>query len=144
MRRYSIWFVPALLGFCVCATLATSSIASLLDDRQANMREIARSFGPMVQMYRRMTFDAPTVRARSTEIASALQRLSTLYPPGSEHADRWSSSDIWTDRAGFDKANAKAYAAAVALSKAGDQNTFRDGLQRLGGACIACHHGYRN
>lgn len=133
----------SLFGLFGCVTLATTSIADLLDDRQATMKHISRAFEPMAQMYKKLTFDAGTVAARSNEIATDLQHFLVLFPAGSEKADTASSPKIWTDRAGFEKAQARAYAAAVALSKATDQSAFRDAVQQLGDACTACHHAYR-
>lgn len=143
MRRCRLFLLHILLGLFLCASLAATGIADLLDERQATMKQIARSFEPMAQMYKRLTFDAATVAAQSNEVAADLQRFRDLFPAGSEKADTASSPKIWTDRAGFEKAQARAYAAAVALSKVTDQGGFRDAVQRLGDACTACHHAYR-
>lgn len=73
--------------------------------------------------------------------------IPTLFPPGSETGhDTKAKPDIWSDRAGFDKAAADFSAAAKKLAdaaKSNDKAAFADAFKATGGACGACHKTFR-
>lgn len=80
--------------------------------------------------------------ARSTHLVPA------LFPAGTEQGhDTKAKSEIWSDRAGFEKAAANASEQAqklVALADANDKAGFATQFAALGQACGACHRQYRN
>ncbi len=73
--------------------------------------------------------------------------IPTLFPPGSETGHNTKAKpDIWSDRAGFDKAAADFTAAAKKLAdaaKSGDKAAFADAFKATGATCGACHKTYR-
>jgi cytochrome c556 len=123
--------------------VAGTGIASLLDDRESTMRQMARAAKSLEQMAKRHAFDAAETAQRSAEIASLLLRFKDLFPDGSEHADQAASPAIWTDRAGFEKARAKATDAALALAKVTDAGGLADAVQHQAQTCRACHKKFR-
>ncbi len=131
------------LSGAIAVVLIGTAAAGLLEDREATMRQISRDFRPLADLAKNNRSDATRAAQSGAEIAALLDRFKDLFPPGSEHADRAAKPEIWTDRAGFEKARVKARAAAVALSHAGDAAGLHDAVGRLNQACSACHHAYR-
>ncbi len=81
-------------------------------------------------------------------MASWGQVVPSLFPAGTEtgHKTR-AKAEIWSDSAGFQKAAADFVAAAQklqTLAAADDKAGFAAQFKTLGGACGACHRGYRN
>jgi cytochrome c556 len=76
--------------------------------------------------------------------------LPTLFPQGTEQgatpAETHALPNVWTDRAGFEKAAAN-YAAAADkledLAKNGDSEGFSNQLAVVAKACDACHDNYK-
>ena len=70
-----------------------------------------------------------------------------LFPDGTQTGlDTKAKPEIWTDRAGFEKANLNMVAAAEKLEdtvKSGDKAAFATAFQGLGQTCGACHRAYK-
>jgi len=70
----------------------------------------------------------------------------TLFPAGSDKGDTKAAPAIWTDQAGFQK-DAMALSAAgeklAIAARAGDETAVAAAFKEIGGACGACHRGYR-
>jgi cytochrome c556 len=103
------------------------------------MKHIKRALRPLAEMIKAKTFDAAGAEQRGKEIADYLQQFKELFPTGSENADGKARRNIWTDRGGFETARSNAYAAALAVSKAANPDSFRTAYKTLGAACTACH-----
>ena len=61
--------------------------------------------------------------------------------------ERRQKAEIWSDRAGFEKADAAFVAASIALAeaaKSGDQAAFAVAFAEEGKTCGACHRAYKN
>lgn len=73
--------------------------------------------------------------------------IPSLFPPGSDHGGETKAKpEIWTDRAGFEKAALNFTTEAgklTALAKAGDSAGFAAQFQTTGKSCSACHRSYR-
>lgn len=71
-----------------------------------------------------------------------------LFAAGTESGhDTKAKSEIWSDRAGFQKAAANLVAAAEKLgdaAKSGDKAAFAAAFTATGQACGACHRTYKN
>ncbi len=71
----------------------------------------------------------------------------SLFPPGSDHGhDTAARPEVWSDRAGFEKAAADFTAAAEKLSeaaKSGDADAFASQWKATGATCGACHKAYK-
>ncbi len=69
-----------------------------------------------------------------------------LFPPGSDQGDTKALPAVWTDRAGFEQANANIVTRLRALraaADAGDAAAFATAFQQTGAACGSCHRTYR-
>jgi cytochrome c556 len=73
--------------------------------------------------------------------------IPTLFPPGTQTGnDTAAKPEIWTDRAGFEKAAANLKAAAIKLAelaKANDKAGFASQFEATAKACGDCHKAYR-
>lgn len=72
----------------------------------------------------------------------------SLYPDGTQGiADTQAKAEVWTDRAGFEKANAAFLAASknlAAAAKSGDKAAFATAFTEEGRTCGGCHRAYKN
>ena len=70
-----------------------------------------------------------------------------LYPDGTQTGhDTKAKAEIWSDRAGFEKASAAMVSAAEKLgetAKAGDKAAFATAFTALGQSCGGCHRNYK-
>lgn len=70
-----------------------------------------------------------------------------LFPEGTQTGmDTKAKKEIWSDRAGFEKASLAMVTAAGKLgeaAKAGDKPAFAAAFQTLGQSCGACHRNYK-
>lgn len=75
------------------------------------------------------------------------KQYTTLYPDGTQTGlETKAKPEIWSDRAGFEKANAAFVAAAeklAAAAKAGDKDTFAAAFKDVGQTCGGCHKVYK-
>lgn len=73
--------------------------------------------------------------------------IPALFPPGSDAGhDTKAKPEIWSDRAGFEKAASDFVAASEKLSeaaKSGDPDAFAAQFKATGAACGACHKAYK-
>lgn len=84
--------------------------------------------------------------------AAALAKWGTaytaLYPDGTQNiADTKAKPEIWSDRAGFEKADQAFVTASTALAqaaKSGDKAVFAAAFAEEGKACGGCHRNYKN
>lgn len=70
-----------------------------------------------------------------------------MFPDGTQTGTTRAKAEIWSDRAGFDKAVAVSVAAAATLeeaAKGGDKAAFAAAFQTMGQSCVACHRAYRS
>ena len=85
------------------------------------------------------------------EPAAALAEWGTaypaLFPDGTQNVGGTKAkAEIWSDRAGFEKANAAFVAASTTLAKAaesGDKAAFAAAFAEEGKTCGACHRAYK-
>lgn len=132
----------ACVGFATMAALVGTSLAGLPDDREATMKNVGKNVKALVQMSKG-AFDATVAAKHGSAIAADLEKFKDLFPDGTQAGDKNAKPEIWTDRAGFEKARSDAVAAATALAKVTDANAFADAFKTLGGTCKACHDKYR-
>jgi cytochrome c556 len=86
----------------------------------------------------------------ATTLARWAKVLPTLFPAGTGSGatalDTHARPEIWTDRAGFEKAAADYAAAAdtlATLAQGGDAAGFKAQLDRVTKSCDACHANYK-
>ena len=86
------------------------------------------------------------------EPAAALAKWGTaypaLFPDGTQTvADTKAKPEIWSDRAGFEKADqnfVQASTALAAAAKSGDKAAFAAAFAEEGKTCGGCHRNYKN
>ncbi|GAB2178305.1 cytochrome c [Dongia sp. agr-C8] len=130
------------LGLTLGAAIAGSGFAAAHNAREAAMKHIKRALRPLAEMNKAASFDPAETARRGQEIADYLGQFKDLFPAGSEHEDDQAKPNIWTDRAGFETARAKAVEAALAVAKAADLASFQATYKSLSAACSACHDKY--
>ena len=97
------------------------------------------------------TVDAGTSVKPLTDGAKGLSSwghiIPTMFPDGTQTGRNTKAKpEVWTDRAGFEKAAANFYAEAeklVRFAEADDKAGFADQFKATAGACGACHRAYR-
>ncbi|WP_426956270.1 cytochrome c [Muricoccus radiodurans] len=90
--------------------------------------------------------DTRALTERTADMVAFYRSFPTLFPPGSDTPPSRALPTVWTDRAGFEAADANAVAAAEALNAAaasGDAAATGRAAQAMGAACGNCHRGYR-
>ena len=112
--------------------------------RHEAMETVQESFKPLRAIaVKEAPFDAAVVKKNATTIVDKLKEAHGLFPEGSGGGDSRAKPEIWTDRAGFDKAMKDAQAAAAALAAVTDEAAYGNALKNLGGSCKTCHDMYR-
>lgn len=73
--------------------------------------------------------------------------IPAMFPDGTQTGHNTKAkAEVWSDRAGFEKAAANFVAAAeklVPLAEAGDKDGFKTQFAAVGQACGGCHRPYR-
>ncbi|MFN7305946.1 MAG: c-type cytochrome [Alphaproteobacteria bacterium] len=90
--------------------------------------------------------DPRTTGGVIAEMISFFEGLPARFPAGSGSGDTRALPAIWTDRAGFETANANMLTQLRALqvaATAGDQAAFGSAFQQTGATCGACHRPFR-
>jgi cytochrome c556 len=91
--------------------------------------------------------DTKPLEARAKAIARYAALIPALFPPGSNVGGNTKAlPEVWSDRAGFEKAAANLGAAATKLAesaKGGDLELIAADVKGVSGACGACHKEYR-
>ena len=131
------------LAFTLClVSFATAGHADVVDDRATSMKRIRNSFRVLVEMAKAGTFDAATAQNSAFEIVTEMMIFKDLFPAGSQHGDKLSRPEIWTDRAGFDAAWEVGDSAASKLGTVSEADVYVPALQTLAAACRGCHKKY--
>ncbi|WP_134726992.1 c-type cytochrome [Paracoccus luteus] len=144
----------------LAAALALMPIAAIAQDdprldavaaRQGYFKLLGANMGVLAGMAKG---DLAYDEAQATQAGANIKALSLYHAP--VHFAQGTSTDdlgdqtaarpeIWTDSAGFAEKFAGLAAAAAPLPEAlaGGQDSLGPVVQSLGGACKACHDGYR-
>jgi cytochrome c556 len=112
--------------------------------RHEAMETVQESFKPLRAIaVKEAPFDAAVVKKNTTTILEKLKEAHGLFPEGSGGGDSRAKAEIWTDRAGFDKAMKESQAAAEAMAAVTQEAAFMPAMKTLGGTCKNCHDKYR-
>ena len=147
MMRYGRMMVllpAALLALALPAGLAWAQ-ADAIGQRQAGLKRMAQQL-QAVKAVVDGGGDARAAAAPAQEMVSFFQGFPALFPPGSDKGETKALPSVWSDRAGFEGASATMLAAAQKLqaaANAGDAAALSAAFREAGGACGACHRGYR-
>lgn len=133
-------------GAAIVALGASLALADAVEDRQAAMKAVGKAMGALAAIAKKEApFDAAVVKENADIIAAKFEAAKTLFPDGSEKGavETYAKPDIWSDRAGFDAALAKAHEAAVAMAAVTEESQFGAALGALGNGCKGCHEKFR-
>lgn len=133
------------------ATLAALGIAgtALAQDVISQRREGLRGMGRHMEAIKAVTDargDTRPLVARIDEMITFYRGMPALFPAGSGTGDTRALPAIWTDRAGFEQANANTVTQLQALRTAaasGDVAATAAAFNQTGATCGACHRPYR-
>jgi cytochrome c556 len=120
----------------------------LVKQRQSAMALIGWYFGPIGAMMRGdRPFDAAVV-ARNAGYIEVLSKMPAegFQPSTKDEKATKAKSDVWSDKAKFDKAmeNMQGEVAKLAqVAKGGDQGAIKTQFGATGKACAACHDDFR-
>ncbi len=123
--------------------VATAAYAGAIEDRQAAMKAIGKAIGELAKIAKKEApFDAAVVKANAEIIQQKLEAAKAMFPDDSKPGgavETWAKPEVWTDRAAFDAADAKAQEAAKKMAAVTTEAEFGPALGELGGACKGCH-----
>lgn len=141
-RRTLGWTAGLLMGTTGAGGAALASDPAHL--RHEAMETVGDSFKPLRAIaLKEAPFDVAVVKKNATVILAKLKEAHGLFPEGSGGGKSRAKAEIWSDRAGFDKAMQKAQAAAAALSAVTEEAAYDAAIKTLGGGCKGCHDTYR-
>ena len=91
-------------------------------------------------------YDAAAIQAAFAPRDEACKDWANFWPEDSQKGDKvetYAKAEIWTDKAGFEKAGNDAYAASEAVRATKDEASFKAAFPAMGGGCKGCHDGFR-
>lgn len=123
-------------------------LATAADDpahmRHEAMETVQESFKPLRAIaVKEAPFDAAVVKKSASTILEKLKEAHGLFPEGSGGGDSRAKAEIWSDRAGFDKAMQEAQDAAGAMAAVTEEAAYVGAMKALGSSCKGCHDKYR-
>lgn len=136
-----------LVGAAVAA-IGTAG-AALAQDVIAQRREGLRGMGRHMEAIKAVSdarADTRPLVARVDEMIAFYRGLPALFPEGSGSGNTRALPAIWSDRAGFERANANMVTQLEALRTAaasGDNAALTAAFGQTGQTCGACHRPYR-
>ena len=142
------------LGAAALAAIATAAYAQraappVIQARQANYKQMAAALKGISDQLHGGSPDLAAIRPRAALLANYGVQVLRWFPHGSgprAGVTTRARPEIWSDRAGFERAGARLLVAARALDRAarsGDIAAIRAALPALRQACSACHDDYR-
>lgn len=91
--------------------------------------------------------DVAPFAPKVAEISAWLQKIPTLFPPGTDVGDTKAKPEVWSDPEGFKTAQQRAVAQVTKLQQvvaANDTADFAAQVKALATACSACHRQFRS
>jgi cytochrome c556 len=145
-----ILLTSAVVGLSLSGPVLAQSVTMKPDDvisaRQGGMALV----GGLAETMKAAVGSGADVKAFAEGAASMAKwgkQYTTLYPDGTQAGhDTKAKPEIWSDRAGFEKADAAFVAAAEKLeeaAKSGDKAAFAAAFKDVGGTCGGCHRNYK-
>ncbi len=134
----------------VGAAPGPSSARVAVDSRKAALTLIGANFRPLAAVLKGGPFDAADAQKRADRLAFLAGLLAENFPDVSNlgEPDTKAKSDIWANRADFDKKLANFQAdvgtlVKVSASETSASDTFKAAVVAVGQDCKACHDNYR-
>ena len=140
------------LGSGAIRTEAAVDAQTVIETRQKAMKELGGHMKAINGFVEKGEGDAATVAEHATAIAETSKKIPELFPEGTSLADGHgvktaAKPEIWSDRAGFEKAAAYLGEEAghlVEAAKGGDKQAIAAAFAELGkDGCGGCHSKFR-
>lgn len=132
------------LSIAVAGAWGAAFASDPAHQRHEAMEAVQGSFKPLRAIaVKEAPFDAAVVKKNATLILEKLTEAHGLFPEGSGGGETRAKAEIWSDRAGFDKAMKDAQAAATAMAAVTAEADYIAAMKALGGSCKGCHDKYR-
>ncbi len=131
----------------VAGELRAQDGAALVKQRQDEMKQMGKSFGPLVAVLKGESTDFAAAAGGAQTINTNAAKIVDLHPEGTGReavADTRAKPAVWTDRATFETAAltlVEESAKMVEVAQTEDPAAFGTQFQALGKACGACHSG---
>jgi cytochrome c556 len=144
MKRVTFFAAALLMLGSVPGFAATPD--EIIATRQANQKRVGDITTAMKKAIEAGAPASSQVDA-ATELSDRTHRLRGYFPAGTETGGNTKARpEIWTDRAGFEKAATnyeEAFDKLLVIAKSGDTAAFNAQFAAAGGTCGACHRNYR-
>jgi cytochrome c556 len=140
-----LWKCAATLATVLALAVPAWAQGDVVAARRDGLKGIARQMDGIKAVIDQRG-DPRTTGAGIAEMISFFDGFPARFPAGSGSGDTRALPAIWTDRAGFETANANMVTQLRALQAAansGDQAAFTAAFQQTGATCGACHRPYR-
>jgi cytochrome c556 len=136
----------AILSVGITVAYAALSGDDAIKTRQACMKGQGKMMGVLVPMMKgEKPYDAAAVTAAMAESEAGCGLWAEFWPEDSMKGtiESYSKPEIWSDKAGFEKASNDAYAALQALKATTDEAGFKAAFPAVGNGCQGCHEKFR-
>jgi cytochrome c556 len=137
----------AALGLSLSAGFAFAAGDDTIKERQVCMKAQGGFMGVAVPMVKgEKPYDAEAIKAAFGKIDAACANWANYWGEDTMKGttvETYAKPEIWSDKAGFEKVSADAYAAGQALRAATDEAGFKAAFGAFGGGCKGCHDGFR-
>lgn len=136
--------VIGIVGLAVAGGVAWGQASDPIADRIANRKESYRNLRAIKKVLDEKGALAEAT-ASATQIVDLQKKFITMFPAGSDKGETKALPVIWTDWAGFEKANKNAEMAAMRLveaTKGSDPAALAASFNAYGATCDACHDIY--
>jgi len=140
-----LWKCAATLATVLALAVPTWAQGDVIAARRDGLKGVARQMDGIKAVIDQRG-DPRTTGASIADMIGFFEGFPARFPAGSGTGDTRALPAIWTDRAGFETANANMVTQLRALQAAansGDQAAFSAAFQQTGATCDACHRPYR-
>ena len=140
-----LWKYAATLATVLALAVPAWAQGDVIAARRDGLKGIARQMEGIKAVVDQRG-DPRSTGAGIAEMISFFEGFPARFPAGSGSGDTRALPAIWTDRAGFETANANMVTQLRALQAAansGDQAAFGAAFQQTGATCGACYRPYR-
>ena len=148
MKRLLLTFVALPLGILAASAQTAPPISadSVIGARQAGYELLAANMASLKAVVDQ-GLDPKGYDSQIKAIVNWGHTIPVLFPVGTEQGHNTAAKpEIWSDRAGFEKAAGNFTAAAEKLQQVaatGDKDAFKAQFGATGATCGACHRAYR-
>lgn len=133
------------LGHAVPALAQGATAGDVVAERKAGLKQMSGHLEAIKGILDSRGELGP-VAGRATEMQRFFEGFPARFPPGSDKDGSRALPAVWSDRAGFEQANANMVAVLGKLRDAaasGDAGATATAFRETGGTCGACHRNHR-